>query len=779
MSTSHHLDDAEPAPPAKRLKSETPSDLVPAKSNTNVEKRVRSEESAGITEFLCPDAPGFKGVLKLRYTDFLVNEINLEGEVLKLQSFSWEKKQGNAQPTPEVKAESNTPATDPTNIAESSNGPANAARVVSESDVRQDSEAEGAAEVVDVKPFEPEDADRALLVSWLGSEITCGLVRLYNDILAIEREIKPNYKIITPETKFVSQNPIDDKDARSLLHRAVRRVFSDKIQSSTTSEYNIELWATRIRGPKSERDDSRRDQRQPIEAWDALGGSYLHFNLYKENKDTMECLNLLGRWLKVPTPSFSFAGTKDRRAVTVQRVSIRRTKTERLATLNPKLKGFKIGDFEYENYPLELGDLKGNEFKITLRDCVFPEGADVNQIIDQAILGLREKGFINYYGMQRFGTFAVGNNEVGISFLLGDWRKAVYQIMAYDEEALETAPWEEKRRGQACKLWFEDPTSSDMAKEALKIMPLKFIAEQAILKWLSQSGEGQNYLAALQKIPRNLRLMYVHAYQSYVWNSVASERLKRYGASIRSGDLIVMSPEEVAASNPTIDDDEEVPRPGPDDDPFMRARSVTEVEIQSGRYTIYDVVIPSPGWDVVYPENSLKDFYIEVMGEDNLDPFNMVRNHKDISLPGHYRRLLYKPEMVEYEIKRYEGIHDQLVETDLMYVQRQREKRKEKLLTRDEGLVEEAVANPTGSRIAVIIQLRLGTSQYATMALRELTKGGIITHIAQDKSRNPAEVAEERRQESRQRMMKLKAQSRIQTGASFAQPATLASDETA
>nr|CAD1828049.1 unnamed protein product [Ananas comosus var. bracteatus] len=48
-----------------------------------------------------------------------------------------------------------------------------------------------------------------------------------------------------------------------------------------------------------------------------------------------------------------------------------------------------------------------------------------------------------------------------------------------------------------------------------------------------------NYLQALKAIPRTLRMMYVHSYQSYLWNHAVSMRVQKYGVSqVALGDLV-------------------------------------------------------------------------------------------------------------------------------------------------------------------------------------------------------------------------------------------------
>jgi tRNA pseudouridine13 synthase len=81
----------------------------------------------------------------------------------------------------------------------------------------------------------------------------------------------------------------------------------------------------------------------------------------------------------------SVCGTKDKRAVTVQRVCFKRSgknlvgvwrtangirpgrRTEQQAVEERGERGSRIGDLEYSDKYLELGMLKGNHFAITLR----------------------------------------------------------------------------------------------------------------------------------------------------------------------------------------------------------------------------------------------------------------------------------------------------------------------------------------------------------------------------------------------------------------------------
>lgn len=59
-----------------------------------------------------------------------------------------------------------------------------------------------------------------------------------------------------------------------------------------------------------------------------------------------------------------------------------------------------------------------------------------------------------------------------------------------------------------------------------------------------------------------------------------------------------------------------------------KARALTEQDIASKKYSIFDVVLPLPGYSIIYPEGALGDRYKEIMKEDGLDWTNLFRKQK-------------------------------------------------------------------------------------------------------------------------------------------------------
>lgn len=72
------------------------------------------------------------------------------------------------------------------------------------------------------------------------------------------------------------------------------------------------------------------------QSWAGGTRKYVHFVLYKENMDTQVALNSLGRMLRIAPTRFGIAGTKDRRGITVQRVSGFKVAPNELAKLNAR-----------------------------------------------------------------------------------------------------------------------------------------------------------------------------------------------------------------------------------------------------------------------------------------------------------------------------------------------------------------------------------------------------------------------------------------------------------
>ncbi|XP_075713410.1 pseudouridylate synthase 7 homolog isoform X1 [Rhinoderma darwinii] len=541
-----------------------------------------TELDVGIIKFVSAHE-GFSGILKERYSDFVVHEIGKDGKIMHLNDLS-------------VPADNEDPSED-------------IYLVLSEDEKKR---------LEDLQLFKNKESDVAIEV-------------------------------------------IDDsKEKRTIIHQAVKGLFpglETKTEDRDGKKYIIAYHAagkkalSKVRTPSDPRKHS----------WPKSRGSFCHFVLYKENKDTMDAINVLSKFLRVKPNIFSYMGTKDKRAITVQAIAVLKITAQRLSHLNKCLMNFKLGNFTYQKNPLKLGELQGNHFTVVLRNIT---GTD--EQVEQAMTSLRDIGFINYYGMQRFGTTAVPTYQVGRAILQSNWNEMIDLI-------LKPRPGAEKGYLVQCR---EEWAKTKDPDAALRKLPVKRCVEGQLLRGLSKYGL-KNIVTAFGIIPRNNRLMYIHSYQSYVWNNMVSKRIEEYGLKVVPGDLVLKG-----------------------------ATAIVIDECNIHNYTIHDVVMPLPGFDVIYPKHKLAEAYGVMLAADKLDIKNMRHRVKDYSLAGAYRKILIRPQDVSWEVVVYDDPKISLVGTDI-------EKMEGKPLP---------VFNTEGKYRALRMDFSLPPSTYATMAIREVLK---------------------------------------------------------
>ncbi len=238
----------------------------------------------------------------------------------------------------------------------------------------------------------------------------------------------------------------------------------------------------------------------------AQQGRYAIARVTARNHETNRLVYRMARWLGVRERDISFAGTKDKRAVTTQLFSFR-APAGRVAELD--LPDVTVEPVGTANKPLKLGGLVGNAFTIVLRDV-----ADDAPTRMAAIAHELADGFPNYFGVQRFGSIRPITHLAGAALVRGDYRAAVETYVA------DADPPPEAEGAEARKL----AAKGDWAT-ALEWLPANLLFERQMAGHLSRHTD--DYLGALRAIPRNLLRMFVHAFQSALFNRMIELRMAR------------------------------------------------------------------------------------------------------------------------------------------------------------------------------------------------------------------------------------------------------------
>ena len=238
----------------------------------------------------------------------------------------------------------------------------------------------------------------------------------------------------------------------------------------------------------------------------------------------------LSRILRISQKRIGWAGTKDKRAITTQKISIWELTAEELERV--RLKDVEFKALGRSNRKLSLGDLWGNRFKITVRDVGMP--VDEVQSRVETISRELENGAPNFFGVQRFGDKRPVTHVVGEALVRGDIKDAA---LTYIARPFPDEPDEFKNVRQF--VW----DSGDF-KEGINRYPSKLQFEKAMMNHLV--AHPDDYSGAFRVLSPNLQKMFLHAYQSYIFNIILSRRIEK-GLSIHEaydGDVVCFKNEK-------------------------------------------------------------------------------------------------------------------------------------------------------------------------------------------------------------------------------------------
>ncbi|NXN87933.1 PUS7L protein, partial [Bombycilla garrulus] len=449
--------------------------------------------------------------------------------------------------------------------------------------------------------------------------------------LVTEKETSEFFKFLDAklENSTFSFEPDGNKEHRKIVHHFINRKFGKLLEtkSFTVTDVNDQpnmsiMVRFREKSWSRKRSAGGFQEKQDV---------YTAFTLQKENLETLEAIGLLAAELDVLPSDFSYTGIKDKKAITLQPMVVKKVTPERLKEIGNKMekKGMKIYNIRPAYQHLRLGQLKGNHFDIVVRDLQnhsHDSSADLKKRISEAMESVETKGFVNYYGPQRFGQGQiVQTDQIGLALLNEKMVKAVKLFFT---------PEDTDDPVNNAKRYF---LQTEDAKGTLVMLPEFKVREKMLLRAVNRYGVNhEGCTKGWLNIPHSLRIFYVHAYCSKIWNEAASYRLKTYGSKVVEGDLVFLEENDESIS---LND---------------KVHVVTASEESANKYSIYQVVLPMVGHSIKYPSNKVGQWYRERLSKDELELCKFRVSPLQLNIPGCYRLILKKVQNLSYFLESSE-----------------------------------------------------------------------------------------------------------------------------
>lgn len=340
-------------------------------------------------------------------------------------------------------------------------------------------------------------------------------------------------------------------------------------------------------------------------------GKYTAFFLVKRNIDTIQAIRRLSRTLGVSYKRFSYAGIKDRRAITSQRASLYRASPHHL--IGRDLRNIKILHPHRVPKPILPGGLWGNRFTTVVREVERAPDEMLKQIETVRQQYEERGGVLNFFGPQRFGIIYPNTHLIGQQILHGNLKAAINLLLHQSTEE-DTKP-------------LVTPNSNSIEQ------PTYQTYERAVSQYLKK--HPQDYKGSIRVLPKDLTRLYIHAYQSFLFNRMISERVRL----------------QIPLNQPTIGDFV-MPVAGE----VHGVRMVTRVNLSQARKSVktkkHVIMVPIIGYDFenVKFEGSMGEIINSILSKEKISPSQFrLKELPMLSSRGTFRPLLIQPTNFSFE----------------------------------------------------------------------------------------------------------------------------------
>lgn len=259
----------------------------------------------------------------------------------------------------------------------------------------------------------------------------------------------------------------------------------------------------------------------------------------KIGRTTLDVVLDISRDLHVSRKRMGFAGMKDKKAKTRQWICISNMESESQMEEVKALDIYKTDFLKITRgqKKLRMGQLKGNKFKILIKDLDDIEESSI--VADNVLQQLKITGVPNYFGWQRFGKPRTNTHLVGEALVQNDLKEAVRRYIGNPTD-------NEHPENQEARRAYDEGN----LEKSLELMGKGMRYEKMMLKELikhSKKGEitDKAYKRALYALPKPLQRMFVHAYQSFLFNEAVSRRVEMGINSYVEGDIVIDNEEHI------------------------------------------------------------------------------------------------------------------------------------------------------------------------------------------------------------------------------------------